>query len=229
MNQQNCLVRSASPRTLLIRVCVPIATLLLVGLNPPVSAGVLRDLRALAFGIHGSSGKLAKYEFTLPEKSFVTSLAWSPNGRYIAETGTETSAIHIWDVNRRVVARRIAPPVAGPDPYVHVLSWSVDGRYLAGCDRWVVIYASNTWKPVHTFQTNPGGCQTAVFSSDNQQIAVLSNSVLTTYAMGTWKPLKSVDLWHGWARGHVFMAIAYVPGTHTLALGGYDFEGVTGK
>jgi len=55
---------------------------------------------------------------------------------------------------------------------------------------------------------------------------VLSGSVLSIYAMGTWKLLKTVDLWHGWARTANFVAIAYVPGTHTLVLGGYDFEGV---
>ena len=177
-----------------------------------------------------SSGKLAKYEFTLPENSVVTSVAWSPDGRYIAETGSETDEIHVWDAKRRAIVKVVTHqfPTDGPQG----LSWSVDGRYLADCNlRHVRLYAANTWRLVHTFPDL--GCYRAVFSSDGRQIAVVADAVLpaklSVYAMGTWKLIKSVDLRDGWARSLVLKAIAYVPGTHTLLLGGYDFEGVAGK
>jgi WD40 repeat protein len=44
------------------------------------------------------SGKLAKYEFTLNDSFPVTSVAWSPDGRYIASSSSQDNRIHICDV-----------------------------------------------------------------------------------------------------------------------------------
>lgn len=49
----------------------------------------------------GTSGQFAKLEFRLRESFHPTSIAWSPDGRYIATGSTDSREIHIWEVSRR--------------------------------------------------------------------------------------------------------------------------------
>lgn len=181
---------------------------------PPVITGV-------------PEGKLAKREFTLHDDFYITSVAWSPDGRYIAADSPGAAAIHVWDVLRRqkvaIIATKFGAPILYPS-----LSWSPDGRYLVRCDRWLKAYATENWQLAHIFATNSGACEYATFSSDGKRLAVLGGGVLSVYAVGTWRLLNAMGLGTGWARGHRFQAISYVPGTHTLILGGYDFEGTLG-
>src|SRR6266851_9491332 len=112
-----------------------IAALLCLSMSSSMSlahAGEIKD--ALGFG--GDSGKIAKYAFKLRDSIYVTSLAWSPDGRYIATASTQSNLIHVWDVERRSISKEIK--LNGSQTYFHGLSWSPDGKYLATCDDAIV-------------------------------------------------------------------------------------------
>jgi WD40 repeat protein len=174
-------------------------------------------------GLLGShSGKVAKYEFTLNDSFPVTSVAWSPDGRYIASSSTHDNRIHVWDVQRRVVATELR--VRTPAANYHTLAWSADGSYFATCDGSdgiLHVYDVRTWILVRDLRPDNNGCLQVVFSSDGKQVAILG-ARLAVLSTGDWRLLKTSDLRGDWARGNQFLAVAYVPGTYTLLIGGSD-------
>jgi WD40 repeat protein len=178
-------------------------------------------------GLLGShSGKLAKYEFTLNDSFPVTSVAWSPDGRYIASSSSQDNRIHIWDAQRRVVFKELLVKVA--PRYFHDLAWSLDGRYFAACDGSdgiLHVYDAHTWNVAHNLATeNIRICRQTAFSSDSKLIAVLGDDGLAVYTTTDWRLLKTSDLRSGWARGNHFFAVVYLPGTYTLLLGGGNYR-----
>ncbi|MDB6107024.1 MAG: serine/threonine protein kinase with repeat [Gammaproteobacteria bacterium] len=174
-------------------------------------------------GLLGShSGKLAKYEFTLNDSFFVTSVAWSPDGRYIASSSSQDNRIHIWDVQRRAIATELR--VQTPGSPIHNVAWSPDGRYFAACDGSdgiLHVYDVRTWIAERDVRPDKIGCLQVVFSSDGKQVAILG-ARLAVLSTGDWRLLKTSDLRGDWARGNQFLAVAYVPGTYTLLIGGSD-------
>ena len=52
--------------------------------------------------------KLAKPYAVLDEDVFVTSVAWSPDGKYIADIGIHAPYVHIWDVGAKKLVHTIA-------------------------------------------------------------------------------------------------------------------------
>ena len=196
---------------------------LIIVVASPAHCGVLDTLERGGAG----DGKISKYQFTLHEDMFVTSVAWSPDGKYIASASGFSNEIHLWDVEKRKIVASIRRDAIGASP--GELSWSPDGRYLPVCDanRRMRIYSSVDLSEVRTItQPGKGGCDVIAFSSDGSRFAALGivSHTLTTYSTANWQLLKSYDIWNGWARGHGFESIAYVPGTHTLAVGGGEFE-----
>jgi len=176
-------------------------------------------------GLGGDSGQLAKLEFRLRDNFPVTSVAWSPDGRYIATASTQRNLIHIWDAQQRQLIHEIT--LAASQTFFHGLSWSPDGRYLTSCggESSLRIYDSRNW----TLARQIGGfregicAQNAVFSSDGSQLAVLG-SKLRFYDTQDWHLVKTLDLGNTWGRGYLINAIAYIPGTHTLLIGGGRFQ-----
>jgi WD40 repeat protein len=200
----------------------PALGLLTIVVAPPAYCGILDTLERGGAG----DGKIAKYQFTLHEDMFVTSAAWSPDGKYIAASSTMSNEIHLWDVNKRTLVAKIRRNVIG---YTGELSWSPDGRYLPVCDYHgtIRIYASPDLSEVRLISPKERtGCQAIAFSADGSRFAALGviNRTLAIYSTSDWQLLKSYDNSTGWARGHGFESIAYVPGTHTLAVGGGEFE-----
>src|SRR5438128_1660155 len=72
----------------------------LVAVSTPISAYAIDILGALGVGADSGTGKIAKLAFTLKEDFVPTSIVWSPDGRFIASSGTHTRSIHIWDVSQ---------------------------------------------------------------------------------------------------------------------------------
>lgn len=198
-------------------------SLLTIVVAPPAYCGIIDSLMRGGAG----DGKIAKYQFTLHEDMFVTSVAWSPDGRYIAAASGFSNEIHLWDVEKRKLVANIRRDAIGAA--TGELSWSPDGRYLPVCDanRRIRIYSSVDLKEVtSTAEPGKGGCDVIAFSSDGSRFAALGivSHTLATYSTANWQLLNSYDIWNGWARGHGFEAVAYVPGTYTLAVGGGEFE-----
>lgn len=169
------------------------------------------------------SGKLAKYEFRLGDDFDVTSMAWSPDGRYIATTGIFTKSIHIWDVGKRKMAKELTVEV--PTASYHSLSWSPDSHYLAACGAASLhVYHSENWSEAFTRVRNEAsGCERAVFSSDGTELALLARG-MSRYSTADWHLLSEAQLRSAWALGAILSAIEYVPDSHTVVLGGSDWQ-----
>lgn len=63
----------------------------------------------------------------------VNSLAWSPDGRYLAMTGIMSPVIHVWDVEQERVVCTLNH--FSPGQRFETLMYSQDGRQLISCQR----------------------------------------------------------------------------------------------
>jgi WD40 repeat protein len=207
-----------------IRIVAAVLFVLLAFMNSPIRANFIGDL----VGLGGDSGKLAKLEFRLKESFYVTAVAWSPNGRYIAISSTQRRLVHVWDVKTREVVKELT--LGSAIPYYHDVSWSPDSRFLAFCDSpgsVLRIYDTRDWSLAHTIgPEHAQGCTHAAFSSDGQQMAVLATHLFVA-SVGDWKPIKEFSLNKGWGLAHEFNAVEYLPFTHTILLGGWMFHNVS--
>ncbi len=174
-------------------------------------------------GSGGESGKLAKLQFRLRDSFYVTSLAWSPDGRYLASSSTEGNKLHIWDVQRRTVIKELSLGAANPN--FHTLAWSPDTWYLAACGPDSLhVYQTRDWSLARSFSsTEAGGCVAVAFSSDSAEIALLGRR-LRVFATAGWKPLRESDITALWGRGLLTNTMAYVPGGHSLLVGGGELQ-----
>jgi WD40 repeat protein len=161
------------------------------------------------------------------EATRVTSVTWSADGRYIASSSTQDNRIHIWDVaTRRIVHEFKSTTSAVP---MHELSWSPDSKWLIACDgsdsRFLVINTT-TWQPPQVLNDIPDSGQFTAFSSDGSQLAIVGQSIIV-YSTSDWRVISRVDLRAGqWSRGKLINAIAYLPNTHTVVLGGAELARV---
>jgi WD40 repeat protein len=192
------------------------------------------DLAEL-FGSGGDngSGKVARLQFQLTESFVPTSIAWSPNGRYLAVSSSQSRSIHVWDVDQKKVIREIALPFP-PNGAFHNLAWSPDGHFLATCNSFQVqlrIYKTDDWTVVKDFGVSEAaGCQKAIFSSDGQELTVWAADLITV-SVNDWRVLRRLKsdpyftdspvkpkIRVDWSA--LIRDIAYIPGTHSLMLAG---------
>ena len=231
--------RSLRPLFKHIVACHPwlhrVGTLLLVVVFalavPRARAGLLGGL--LHSQGDSGSGKVAQLAFRLDDGFGATTVVWSPDGRFLATTGVLTRTIHIWDVAQRKLFKALELPNFPPgDP--HDMAWSPDGRYLAVCNSYSAalrIYATKDWSVARDFTREEAlGCYKPVFSSDGQELTVWGEG-LTTFATEDWHAIRQIHTvqtiqnyfpeWHRWLPKPILLFdMAYVPGTHTLVLGG---------
>jgi len=227
-------------RTWWQRAGAPLLAALLMLVVAPARAGLLGEL----LHPHGDSGsgKVVQLAFRLDDGSFVpTTVVWSPDGRFIATSGTQTTTIHIWDVAQRKLVKVLELPHM-PAAFFHNMAWSPDGRYLATCNSFATslrIYATGDWSVVKDIGWEGAiGCGKPAFSSDGHELTVWGGD-LTTFATSDWhviRQLKAVQVDgnkvvavpHPWNQYLLLHDMAYVPGTHTLVLGGGEFAKGTG-
>jgi WD40 repeat protein len=191
------------------------------------ACGITGQRRAVAgiLGFGATSGQVAKLEFQLKERYEPTSVAWSPDGRYIATGSTTDQRIDIWDVSQRKIVKVLFRKF--PPAFFHELTWSPNSRYLTFCDAPGVLrlYRTSDWTEAHVFSGPPGGagCTQSAFSSDSSQVALLGTYFLGVYEIAGWRTLKSLNLSLGWGRGDLFDAVAYSPQSHSVLLAGGQY------
>ena len=121
-----------------------------------LATAVLAVLLAAALLVHIATAPPADDARTLstshPSGSAV---AWSPDGRLVAEAASAGGTIGIWDAARATVVHTIAPP-AGP---ITALAWSADGRYLAAGV--AAAATKQATQPVATTHGRTGGARRA--------------------------------------------------------------------
>jgi WD40 repeat protein len=181
---------------------------------PVAKAGLLDGLLGLP-----SSGKVAKYEFSLKEDFPVTSIAWSPDGRYIADSSTQRGSVNVWSVQERRIVQRFTFDTFLP--YFHSLAFSPDGRYLAFCDgsSKLRIYDASNWEIRQLLgEARQGFCLGRVAFSDDSALLAVDGNEFTLLSTSSWGKQKIVDpKWHLGRQLHVF---AFLRGSHDLLLGG---------
>jgi WD40 repeat protein len=177
------------------------------------------------------SAPVAKFQFHLQDDMALTSIVWSPDGRYIAASSTMGNKIHVWDLEKRKRLPELERTAGRPN--FQELSWDAAAG-LAVCDgrRGIVrFYDAKTWTVKHTLpQEYESSCVTSAFSADGKLFAVLGTN-LSVYKTTDWTLIKTVKLVDDVTHKVPFIVrvLTYLPGTHTLVLGGDDRDRDTPK
>jgi WD40 repeat protein len=146
----------------------------------------------------------------LGHASRVTSVAWSPNGAYLASAGFDKT-VHIWNgVNgNNLLTYR------GHKARVNALAWSPNNQYIvsASDDRTVHLWDTQTGKHLFTYSKHKGPISSVAWSPDGNYIASAGED-------------RCVHVWHARLYESTFihsdhndkvMAVAWSPNGHLLA------------
>jgi WD40 repeat protein len=216
------LMMTSAKKSFLVDLRIALVVVLTAAIGAPAQAGIMDGLLKRGVG----DGKIAKYQFTLHDSMVVTSVAWSPDGKYIAASSSQSADLHLWDVAKRKLVANVRRDSPG---YIGELSWSPDGRYLPICGGYgkLRIYTSTNLSVARTVpQQNGLSCDVTAFSADGSLFAALgiTSRSLEIYSTKDWRLVRHYDNSIGWARGHAFDSIAFIPGALTLAVGGGESE-----
>lgn len=173
-----------------------------------------------------SSSKLVKPYAVLHESFYPTSVVWSPDGRYVADTGILTRTIHIWDVHAKRLVQSLK--AGGFNSGYHAMAWSPDGKYLAVCTNTKIlgttIWSTGDWTPVAMIDgPRYRACESVAFNSDGEFLAVGTGTIKSSvqiYGTRNWKLTDEADFTElpvGY--GFYINEIAFQPKSSILAIG----------
>lgn len=203
------------------------AAVVMVALAAPgAQAFSLADQLGRIPGLFGrqNSSKLAKPYAVLLESFYPTSVVWSPDGKYVADTGILTQTIHIWNVQSKHIVQTLS--TGGFNSGYHAMAWSPDGRYLAVCANTktlaVTVWSANTWQIAKTI-SNDSACESLTFSSDGDFLAVALGQIkceVQVYNTLNWSLVNDANFRY-LPVGYGFHAseIAFQPNSSELAIG----------
>jgi WD40 repeat protein len=181
------------------------------------------------------SGKMLRPYAVIPEAFAPTSVALSPNGKYVADVGMYAPIVHVWDIQTKTLIRTLP---GGPSVDRHAIAWSPDGRFLAVCGnsyhKFVTIWNTANWNPVA--QLDPGvkrtgNCLSPVFSSDGNNFAYGDEQGDSfVYSTSTWTQTHATRYGFAQVKDKLFKQhiipttligeqIAFIPHHHELAIG----------
>jgi WD40 repeat protein len=146
----------------------------------------------------------------------VTSIAWSPDGSYLA-SGSYGETIRVWNPKTEKVLRTLK----GHTVRVTSIAWSPDGSYLAsGSNRKMIwVWNPETGQELHTLRGHSDWVRSIAWSPDGSYLA--SGSADETIRVwehndeaNTWKNLRTLKAHTGWVT-----SIAWSPKGRYLASG----------
>jgi len=118
---------------------------------------------------------------------FVTSVALSPDGRYLVTGGLDNTA-RIWDTATGQQLRALA----GQEGRVVSVAFSPDGRFLLTCDdNKARLWSFATFEQIRSFESPPIGLSAAIFSPDGRSILTGSYDKVQLWDVATGKELRS--------------------------------------
>lgn len=159
----------------------------------------------------------------------VTSIAWSPDGKYLTTSGVET--IRLWDATtareEQILRGNAAEPLTAT-----TLAWSPDGKHLAsgGTDRLVRVWNAINGQPERILRGHTQGVNSVVWSPDGSKLASCSSDkTVRLWNADTGEPLRTLS-------GHTafVLSVAWSANGKLVASGGADdtvrlWNTVTGK
>ncbi len=149
--------------------------------------------------------------------SRITSVAWSPNGKYLASASYDKT-VRLWEASNG----QHSLTYQGHRERVNALAWSPDSKYLASAsdDQTVHIWEAATGTQIYTYRGHSGKVDVVAWSPDGMSIASGGED-------------KTVQVWH--SKTHLLLytqhnhsdkvqAIAWSPDGKRIASGGRDHK-----
>jgi WD40 repeat protein len=161
------------------------------------------------------------------------SLAWSPDGRFIAAggsdeqrkkwkldlTATDYQSIQLWDADTGRLLRTF-----GAAPWSNQVAWSPDGRYIASAEpnHVVNIWEAATGQRVGRYAGHTEAVRTVAWSPDGSMIASGGNDC--TVHLWIWNPRTHIADLSFVYRGHTHtvLTLAWSPEGACIASAGAD-------
>src|SRR6266568_61901 len=179
-------------------------------------SGVLVACLVLVFGTRTIDTTLARPLGTTffvygGHSDFVSAVAWSPNGRYIASASWDHT-VQVWDVNTRALLFSYEH-----NDIVYALAWSPNGRYIAsgGWDNTVQVWDVNNGTNYRTYTRHSDFVSALAWSPDSRYIA-----------SGSWD--HTVQVWNvdtgvlsfTYSYDEIVNTLAWSPDGRYIAVGG---------
>jgi WD40 repeat protein len=195
---------------------------------PPASLAVSPDGKLLVSGSSGGEGPSSNAEATLKlwslpggallrtikaQSGSVRSLAMSPDGRFMAFTGS--GSVSLWSFPEGTPLKTL--PGRTPLYGVSGVGISADGRYLAATNSVVIhLWSLPDTALLKTFTSRQGATSCLAFSPDGR-LLISGGGALTLWSLPDGAQIKTLT-------GHAGFvdAVAVSPNGRLLASGGYD-------
>lgn len=147
--------------------------------------------------------------------SWVSTLAWSPNGQWIASGGGDCT-VQVWNV----ATGETHSVYHGHTNYVQAVAWSPDGQYIAsGSDDCTVkVWNISTGNLIFTYSEHSNKVKAITWSPDGERIA----SASLDRTVQIWSPLKRRRLFTYSGHSSGVNGVAWSPDDKSIASASSD-------